>query len=97
MKINDILECFNKALDANGNPKGVHYVAHSTWERKMGAVKSASTIITLCGPKEQPKEIIKSEYTTSIPNGQEEILMEETQRKALIEFIKRWHNDTGAK
>lgn len=96
MKINDILECFNKALDAKGNPRGIHYVAHSTWERKIGAVKSASTIITLCDPQAEPKEIVKSEYTTTLPNGQEEVLVEETQRRALTEFIKRWHNDTGA-
>ena len=97
MKINDILECFNKALDANGNPKGIHYVAHSTWERRIGAVKSAFTIITLCDPKEGTKEIVKSEYTTRIPSGQEEALVEETQRRALVEFIKRWNNDTGVK
>ena len=97
MKINDILECFNKALDANGNPKGIHYVAHSTWERRIGAVKSAFTIITLCDPKEGTKEIVKAEYTTRIPSGQEEALVEETQRRALVEFIKRWNNDTGVK
>ena len=97
MKINDVLECFNKALDAIGNPKGIHYVAHSTWERKMGTVKSASTIITLCDPQEQPKEIIRANYTTNILNGHEEALMEETQRRALTEFIKKWHNDTGVK
>lgn len=97
MKINDILECFNKALDATNNPKKIHYVAHSTWERKMGAVKSASTTITLYDPQEGPKEIVKSEYTTNIPNGCEEVLIEETQRRALTEFIKKWHNDTGAK
>lgn len=95
MKINDILECFNRALDANGNPRGVHYVAHSTWTRKMGSIKSASTIITLCDPKEKPKEIIRAEYTTNILNGQEEVLVEETQRRALTEFIKKWRNDTG--
>lgn len=97
MKINDILECFNKALDANGNPKGIHYVAHSTWERKIGAVKSALTIITLCDSQDGPKEVVRAEYTTNIPKGQEEALLEETQRRALTEFIKRWNNDTGVK
>lgn len=97
MKINDILECFNKALDANGNPKRIHYVAHSSWERKIGAVKSASTIITLCDPQEGTKDIITSTYTTNIPTGQEEVLLEETQRRALIEFIKNWDHDTGVR
>lgn len=95
MKINDILECFNKALDAKGNPREIHYVAHSTWERRIGAVKSASTIITLCDPQAGPKEVIREEYTTTLPNGQEETLVEETQRRALTKFIMKWHNDTG--
>lgn len=97
MKINDVLECFNKAIDAIGNPNKIHYVAHSSWERKIGAVKSAYTIISVCSPNEKPREIIKSEYTTTIPNGQEEVLIEETQRRALTEFIKQWNNDTRVK
>lgn len=95
MKINDILECFNKALDAKGNPKRIHYVAHSTWERKMGTVKSAHTIITLIDPKADTKEIVHAEYTASIPTGQEEALIEESQRRALTEFVIKWDNDTG--
>ncbi len=63
----------------------------------MGAIKSASTIITLYDPKEGTKEIVKSEYTTRIPSGQEEALIEETQRRALVELIKKWHNDTRVK
>ncbi len=97
MKINDVIECFNKALDDIGNPNNAHYIVHSKWERKMGAIKSASTIITLYDPKEGTKEIVKSEYTTRIPSGQEEALIEETQRRALVEFIKKWHNDTRVK
>lgn len=95
MKINDVLECFNKALDAKGNPKRVHYVAHSTWERKMGTVKSAHTIITLIDPQAGTKEIVHTEYTASIPTGQEEALIEESQRRALTEFVIKWDNDTG--
>lgn len=95
MKINDILECFNQVLDSNGNTDRVHYVAHSSWERKIGTVKKATTIITLQDPKAGPKEIIKEEFTDSIAIGQEEILIEQSQKKALVEFIKRWNNDTG--
>lgn len=95
MKINDVLECFNKALDAKGNPKRIHYVAHSTWERKMGTVKSAHTIITLIDPQAGTKEIVHIEYTASIPTGQEEALIEESQRRALTEFVIKWDNDTG--
>ena len=97
MKINDVLECFNKVIDTTDNPNKVHYVAHSSWERKIGTVKSAYTIISICSLNEKPREIIKSEYTTTMPNGQEEVLIEETQRRALTEFIKQWSNDTGIK
>lgn len=95
MKINDVIECFNRVLDSRGNPDKVHYVAHSKWERKMGSVKTATTVITLYNPKEGVKEVVKSEYTTNIPSGQEEVLIEETQRRALTEFIKKWDHDTG--
>lgn len=95
MKINEVLECFNKALDIKGNPKKIHYVSHSTWERKIGTVKSATTTITLHDPKGGNKEIIKAEYTTNIPSGHEDALIEETQRRALTEFITKWNNDTG--
>lgn len=94
MKINDILECFNKALDYKGNPKRIHYIAHSILEKKIGAIKSATTIISLYDPKEGTKEVVKSEYTTAIPKGHEEALVEETQRRALTEFIKKWQDDT---
>lgn len=97
MKINDILECFNVALDAKGNPNRIHYVARSTWEKRIGAVKSSTTFITLVDPQAEPKDIISEEYIDSVPAGQEEILMEESQKKALIEFIKMWDNDTRVK
>ena len=95
MKINDILECFNKALDSKGNPRGIHYVAHSALERKIGIVKSASTTITLYDPQAGPQEVVKKELTAAIPNSLEEDLVEETQRKALTEFIIKCQNDTG--
>lgn len=97
MKINDILECFNKALDLQGNPDKIHYVAHSSWERKMGAIKQATTIITLIDPKVGAKEIICAEYTASIPAGQEDVLIEGAQRRALTEFITKWNHDTGVR
>lgn len=96
MKINDILECFNKALDLKGNPKRIHYVAHSVIERKIGSIKQATTIITLCDQLDNTRtDIIKESYTTSMPAGQEEVLKEETERRALIKFISRWNYDTG--
>lgn len=95
MKINDVLESFNKALDVLGNPRRLHYVAHSSWERKIGSVKSATTIITLIDPQDKPKEVLREECTDSVPAGQEEVLIERSQKKALTEFIIRWSNDTG--
>lgn len=96
MKINEILECFNKALDLKGNPNKVHYVAHSTLERKIGPVKQATTIITLLDQvNDIRKDIVEESYITNMPAGQEEVLKEETERRALIKFITMWNYDTG--
>ena len=96
MKINDILECFNKALDLAGNPEKIHYVAHSVIEKKIGPVKQATTIITLCDQANNTrKDIVEKSYTTSIPTGHEEVLKEETEKRALIEFITKWSHDKG--
>ena len=96
MKINDVLECFNKVIDINGNPNKIHYVAHSTIDKLIGQVKKATTIITLCNlSNEDRKEIIKEEYTATIPTGYESALIEESERRALLEFIKEWSYDKG--
>lgn len=94
MKINIVLECFNRALDDNNKNNKCHFVAHSFWERKIGSIKSATTIITLHDPIEGNKEIIKEEY---IGRGDEQVVVEESQKKALTEFVKLWSNDTGIK
>lgn len=94
MKINEILECFNKVLDQHGNPDKVHYVAYDNIERRIGAVKTASTIITLVGPKGTKEEIIREEYTSNMPKEYENALLEETERMALVKFIEKWTNDT---
>lgn len=96
MKINDILECFNKVLDLKAATSHMHYVAHSTIEKKMGPVKKATTIITLCDHATGVnKDIISESYTTTMPSGQENVLIEETERRALTNFIRKWNNDTG--
>lgn len=95
MKINEVLECFNRALDIKGNPKGIHYVARTTIEKKIGTCKQATTTITLCDPQAEPKDIISVSGIMSVPTGQEDVLMENMQKKALTEFIIRLLNDTG--
>lgn len=90
MKINDILECFNKVLDYKGNPERAHYIAHSILDRKIGTVKSASAIITFYDPIKGPEEVCRAECTDSIASGHEGELIEQAQKEALIEFIKIW-------
>lgn len=97
MKINTILECFNKVLDIEGNPRKTHFIAHSTLERKIGAVKTATTIITLHDPQGKDEDIIRQEYTTAMPISGEQALIEETQRRALVDFIQYWDNDKRTK
>lgn len=97
MTINNILSCFNKVLDINGNPDNIHYIASSYIEKNIGPIKTAYTTITKYDPKNKGVDIIKVKCTNSIPKELEESLIEESQRKALIEFIQKWNNDTGIK
>lgn len=98
MKINEILECFNKALDefraSNGSSVKTHFAARSAWERKIGAVKRAYTEIDLIdnGPYDKGKAtpIITQEYVSNVPSGAEVALIETTERRALKEFIIYW-------
>lgn len=95
MTINEILNCYNHILN-----KDKIYVAYSKWEKKFGPIKTAYVTIAVRDLKNlnnSPEEPIKTEFTGSVPAGQEYILMEKAQKLALIEFIKRWNNDTGIK
>lgn len=92
MKINEILECFDKALD-NGN----HYIIRSFWERKIGTLKQITSIIYLLDPDKTTSEFVKVEHVYAVNSGQEEEYVEENQKRALVEFIKKITNDTGVK
>ena len=88
MKFNEILECFNKTLKDN-----VHFIGTSKWEQKFGPVKTATTKIYRVEGNDNAL-IIDKEYTTSIPSGHEDALVEQCQKNALIDFIKYWSNDS---
>lgn len=91
MKINDILECFNRHLDSKVNGNSIHFVASSKWEKKFGALKKATTSIFKISP-DSSEEIITKEYATNIPSGAEAVLMEHTERLAIKEFIDYYYN-----
>lgn len=99
MKINSVLECFNKVLDERGNPDKKHFVAHSTIEKKIGPIKEVTTFITLCNSTTGKNECIVKQVNTgaSITEEAKEKLIEETEKKALVEFIMLWDYDTGIK
>lgn len=99
MKINDVLECYNKALDECGNPDKKHFVAHSTVEKKIGPVKEVTTFITLCNPTTGKNECIVKTTNTECSIGEEskEKLIEKTEKEALVEFIIMRDHDTGLK
>lgn len=84
MRFNDILDCFNAHITEG------QYIAQSSWQRKIGRMKTATTIIYYIKGSEQ-EEVIRKEYTASISNGCEDILIEETQKRALQDFIKYWN------
>jgi len=88
MKIEEVINCFNASLADHS----YHYVVVSKWERIKGPIKRAVTSIYKVEGK-LAKEVVTKEYCTSIPAGGENTLIEETQRRALIEFIKVFYNN----
>lgn len=97
MGINTILECFNKHLDSERLKLNIHnsghFVCHSKWERKMGTLKVANTYISFYKDgKNYP--VLTTQYATSMPVGQEEVLVQECERRALITFIPYYYDNT---
>src|SRR5574344_2197538 len=81
MKINEILECFNKVLDIRGNPGKIHFVAYSSLEKKIGTIKQVTTVITLCDPQKGNTEFVKNSMTGVALTGLENKLIEESQKE----------------
>lgn len=96
VEINTILECFNKYLDSERLKSNIkvsgHFVCHSNWERKIGALKVASTYIDF-HKRGVNIPVINTQHATSIPAGQEDILVQECERQALIQFIPHYYNN----
>ena len=98
MRINNILECFNKVLASKTGDKNRHIVAYSNWKPKMGPYKEASTIISLIDSVTMKSEqLISMSEVDRTPAGEEDKLIERNEEKALIEFIKLWDNDSRFK
>lgn len=96
MGINTILECFNKHLDRERLKSEIkasgHFVCHSNWERRMGTLKVAKTYIDFYkGGVNIP--VINTQYATSMPVGQEDVLVQECERQALITFIPHYYEN----
>lgn len=87
MKINDVLECFAENINQN-----YKFVAVSSYERKMGSLKEATTTIKLIEIGKEPQTIVTAKYAASIPTGQEDAIIEQSQLKALTEFIKYFYD-----
>lgn len=96
MEINEILECFNKHLDSERLKSNIqtsgHFVCHSNWERKMGTLKVAKTCIDF--HKDGVNfSVVTTQYATSMPVGQEDVLIHECERQTLIKFIPYYYNN----
>lgn len=97
MKINDIIECFNKNLDRlrkDNKPDFCGYfTVHSYWEKVMGTLKTAHTIIEYVKSSKDKEIIIHTCYSSTIIAGHENALIEESERRALTFFIEEWTNN----
>lgn len=88
MKIlfNDVIETFNKVLIRETQNNNCFFKAVSEWHREMGPVKTGSTSIYVIRDGVSEK-VIYTWYRDSIPAGQEDTLIYESQKKALLQFI----------
>ena len=96
MRINDIIETFNKALS---NDRAIHhiegngyFVTHTNWERKMGLIKSFTTNISFINKNSQKHTCIDVTYKISCEEADVSKYEEETQLKALEYFIGMLRN-----
>lgn len=92
MKINDVLECFNKALtvdreNQNRENKG-HFVAYSNIRKSMGPYREFFTQIVYVNPvTTETKYICNNKLMERCCKDEESIKLETNEKKALEKFI----------
>lgn len=76
MKINDIMECANKALEAIRQIRGIDcnhfFTARRELARKMGPIKEFTLRIEYIKPNEKTIAVITKKHTQKALEGQEE-------------------------
>jgi hypothetical protein len=96
MGINIILECFNRHLDSERLKSKIktsgHFVSYSNWERKMGTLKVAKTYINFY-KNGVNIPVITAQHVASIPVGQEDVLIQECEKWALLKFIPHYYEN----
>lgn len=98
MRINNVLECFNKVLESKRPKENKHVVAYSNWKQKMGPFKEATTVISIIDPTVMKSDkLVVVNTVDRVYAGEEELFIEKNEEKALIEFIKLWDNDSRFK
>ena len=96
MKINDVLECFNKALtidreNQNRENKG-HFVAYSNIRKSMGPYREFFTQIVYVNPiTTETKYICNSTSMERCPREGEPTMLINNEKKALEKFIYLMH------
>ncbi|MBQ9391970.1 MAG: hypothetical protein IJU02_07245 [Lachnospiraceae bacterium] len=92
MKINDVLECFNAALDSERINKGIkakgHFVSTMEIKRSMGPYKQAHvTIIYIDLDRKANIPFITSSWTERALVEHLETFKEKAEMQTLIKFI----------
>lgn len=88
MKINDILELFNSALEDKING---HYISFTTLDRLKGPIKKCIVQINHYN-KGEVTPIVEISNTENIASNLEEWFIKDTQKKALKQFFKEMYD-----
>lgn len=95
MKINQILESFNKALDAIRFTRGIkvngHFNAVSTVKKSMGPYKTYRIVIDYVNlDNHENYPFCNNTYTDVCYTGEENKLEEQCTAEILVTFFIRW-------
>lgn len=92
MKINDVIDQINQEL-ANkrkilNKDEHSHIEVFASWERKMGTLKEATTRLYWVSPDKGISLIKEISVGGQVYNGEEQTLIEESNKKAIGYLVK---------
>lgn len=100
MKINDVIECINRTLEAERKAKGIeavgHFVYHSNYTKRIGSIKEFGSFIDFVNFNLGASvRVCSLSYVDTCPVEHIEETKEEIALKTLSEFLLLLRMGTG--